>query len=233
MIRRGFLRRRSGKRCRRWRFRRRPRRPNEQSRSTTGRVPFSITPDGGFVMGNPKAKVTIVEYGSLTCPHCRHFAETAYKPLVSEYVRTGKVSYEFRSLILNGIDLAATLVARCGGPSHFFPMTEKLYATQPTWIGKITDARDREAQRLAAGPDDARRRQGHRHYSDRCSARRSRGKGRVLARRASRKRTSLPRWRRRQPMPGSKEHRPSSSTASRYRLDDWATLQPFLKDAGG
>ena len=112
---------------------------------------FSVSPDGGFVMGNPKAKITIVEYGSLTCPHCRHFAETAYKPLVSEYVRTGKASYEFRSLILNGIDLAATLVARCGGPSHFFPMTEKLYATQPTWIGRITDA---ETEKLNALPQD-------------------------------------------------------------------------------
>lgn len=112
---------------------------------------FSTSTDGGFVMGNPKAKVAIVEYGSLTCPHCRHFAETAYKPLVSQYVRTGKVSYEFRSYILNGIDVAATLVARCGGPSHFFPVAEQLYATQPTWIGKITDA---ESARLNALPQD-------------------------------------------------------------------------------
>src|SRR5690348_5148045 len=102
-------------------------------------------------MGNPKAKVAIVEYGSLTCPHCRHFAETAYKPLVSNYVRTGKASYEFRSLILNGIDIAATLVARCGGPSHFFPMAEQLYATQPTWLDKITDA---ESEKLNSLPKE-------------------------------------------------------------------------------
>jgi protein-disulfide isomerase len=112
---------------------------------------FSTSPDGGFVMGNPKARVAIVEYGSLTCPHCRHFAETAYKPLISQYVRTGKASYEFRSYILNGIDVAATLVARCGGPSHFFPVAEQLYATQPTWIGKITDA---ETEKLNALPQD-------------------------------------------------------------------------------
>ena len=112
---------------------------------------FTQTPDGGFRMGNPKAKVAIVEYGSLTCPHCRHFAETAYKPLVSNYVRTGKASYEFRSLILNGIDIAATLVARCGGPAHFFPMAEQLYATQPTWLDKITDA---ESEKLNALPKE-------------------------------------------------------------------------------
>jgi protein-disulfide isomerase len=112
---------------------------------------FSVTPDGGFRMGNPDAKVAVVEYGSLTCPHCRHFAQTALKPLVAQYVRTGKASYEFRSFVLNGIDLAATLVARCGGPAHFFPVVETLYATQPTWIGKITDA---ESEKLNALPQD-------------------------------------------------------------------------------
>src|SRR5580765_657763 len=86
------------------------------------------TADGGFKMGNPNAKIQLVEYGSLTCPHCRHFAETGVKPLIAKYVRTGKASYEYRSLILNGIDVAATLVARCGGPSHFFPMAAQLYA---------------------------------------------------------------------------------------------------------
>ena len=109
------------------------------------------TPDGGFKMGNPYAKIAIIEYGSLTCPHCRRFAETGLKPLIARYVRTGRASYEYRSLILNGIDVAATLVARCGGPSHFFPMAEHLYATQPTWIGKVTDA---ESEKLNALPQE-------------------------------------------------------------------------------
>ncbi|MFL6762978.1 MAG: DsbA family protein [Sphingomicrobium sp.] len=109
----------------------------------------SATPDGGFRMGNPKAKIELVEYGSLTCPHCRHFAETAMKPLLSRYVRTGKATYEYRSFVLNGIDLSATIVARCGGPAHFFPMADALYATQPTWIGRITGA---ESEKLNALP---------------------------------------------------------------------------------
>jgi protein-disulfide isomerase len=107
---------------------------------------FSITADGGFRMGNPKAKIQVVEYGSLTCPHCRHFAETAVKPLVTKYVRTGRASYEYRSLVLNGVDLAATLVARCGGPAHFFPIAEHLYASQPTWIGKLTEDQRQKLQ---------------------------------------------------------------------------------------
>jgi protein-disulfide isomerase len=110
----------------------------------------AMTPGGGFRMGNPKAKVAILEYGSLTCPHCRHFAETALKPLITGYVRSGKASYEFRSFILNGIDVAATLVARCGGPAHFFPIAEQLYATQPAWVGKVTDD---QQQRLQAMPE--------------------------------------------------------------------------------
>ena len=57
----------------------------------------AATPEGGFRMGNPNAKVKLVEYGSLACPHCRHFEETGYKPLVQQYVRTGRVSYEFRN----------------------------------------------------------------------------------------------------------------------------------------
>lgn len=109
------------------------------------------TPDGGFRMGNPKAKIAIVEYGSLTCPHCRHFAETAMQPLLSQYVRNGKATYEYRSMVLNGIDIAATLVARCGGASHFFPVAEELYATQPSWVAKVTDA---ESDKLNALPPE-------------------------------------------------------------------------------
>ena len=110
---------------------------------------FDVTPEGGFRMGNPRAKIAVVEYGSLTCPHCRHFAETAVGPLVSQYVRTGKASYEFRPYILDGVDIAANLVARCNGPASFFPMAADLYATQPLWRARITDA---DIERLGALP---------------------------------------------------------------------------------
>jgi protein-disulfide isomerase len=112
---------------------------------------FSITPEGGFRMGNPKAKVALVEYGSLVCPHCRHFAETGVKPLMAKYVRTGAASYEFRPLILSGVDVAATLIARCGGPSRFFPVAAILYANQPQWLGKINDAQIQQLGSLPQG----------------------------------------------------------------------------------
>ena len=97
----------------------------------------AVTPAGGYVMGNPTAKVKLIEYGSLTCPHCRHFDEEGVAPLVANYVRGGKVSYEFRSYLLNGIDIPATLAAGCGGPGSFFAMLRALYAAQPQWTAKI------------------------------------------------------------------------------------------------
>jgi protein-disulfide isomerase len=103
----------------------------------------SMTREGGFAMGNPDAKVKLVEYGSLACPHCRHFEETGYKPLVQGYVRKGQVSYEFRNLLLNGPDISVSLLTRCAGPAKFFPMSQLVFATQPQWedrIEKMTDA---------------------------------------------------------------------------------------------
>jgi len=96
------------------------------------------TPEGGFRMGNPAARVRLVEYGSLTCPHCAHFSQTGNRPLIDGYVRTGKATYEFRNYVLNGIDVTASLLARCAGPRGFFGMAETLYATQPQWIGRIS-----------------------------------------------------------------------------------------------
>ena len=74
------------------------------------------------------------------------------KTLVANYVRSGKASYEFRPFILNGIDLAATLVARCNGPAHFFPLAERLYATQPEWSGKVGKLPASEQEKLQSLP---------------------------------------------------------------------------------
>ena len=97
------------------------------------------TPEGGFRMGNPGAKVKLIEYGSLACPHCRHFEETGYKPLVAKYVRTGRVSYEFRNLLLNAADISISLLAHCAGPAKFFPMSEVVFAAQPQWETKVAN----------------------------------------------------------------------------------------------
>lgn len=116
----------------------------------------AATPEGGFRMGNPAAKVKLVEYGSLTCGHCAAFAKDGMASLVGTYVRSGKVSYEYRTFILNGLDVAAILVARCGGPGRFFPLADKLYATQDQWKARVRDLTDAQKQALNALPENQR-----------------------------------------------------------------------------
>jgi protein-disulfide isomerase len=116
----------------------------------------AMTPDGGFRMGNPAAPVKLVEYGSLTCPHCAAFAREGEPALVGKYVRTGRVSYEYRNFVLNGVDVVATLLARCGGPGGFFPMVQNLYATQPIWIGRINGLSTAQKGQLKAMPEGQR-----------------------------------------------------------------------------
>jgi protein-disulfide isomerase len=117
---------------------------------------FAATPEGGFRMGNPAAPVKLVEYGSLACPHCRHFEETGYQPLVERYVRSGQVSYEFRNLILNGPDLAIALLTRCSGPGNFFPMSVVVYTTQPEWEKKFAGLSSAEQAELDKMTDEQR-----------------------------------------------------------------------------
>jgi len=109
----------------------------------------ALTPEGGFRMGNPDAKVKLIEYGSLACPHCRHFEETGFAPLVQKYVRTGRVSYEFRNLLINGPDISISLLTRCSGPANFFAMSKYVYDAQPQWQKKLEDMSDADKAALA------------------------------------------------------------------------------------
>ena len=110
------------------------------------------TPEGGYRMGNPAAPVKLVEYGSLTCPHCAHFNASA-KAALEARVRTGKVSFEFRNFVLNGIDVTATLLSRCAAPANYFRLTESLYAAQPQWVGKISGLPQSEKDKLKTLPE--------------------------------------------------------------------------------
>jgi protein-disulfide isomerase len=106
------------------------------------------TAEGGFLMGNPNAKVKIVEFGSMTCPHCREFDEEGAKPLIDNYVKGGNVSYEFRNFVRDPFDVAASLIARCGGATSFFGLTRGLYKDQPSWVGKIQAADPNSMQQI-------------------------------------------------------------------------------------
>jgi protein-disulfide isomerase len=122
--------------------------PNNGDWSTV----VSKTPEGGFVMGNPNAKVKLVEFGSLTCPHCAEFEEEGGKALVDNYVKKGLVSWEFRNFVRDPFDMTATLLARCGGEASFFGLTRNLFADQKEWTGKISAADPAKVQALQAMP---------------------------------------------------------------------------------
>ena len=98
------------------------------------------SPEGGMVMGNPNAPVKVVEYASFTCPACASFSENGTPQLVDKYVKTGQVNLEFRHFLRDPADLAASLVARCGGPTPFFKLTEQLFDTQEQWLGSLQTA---------------------------------------------------------------------------------------------
>jgi protein-disulfide isomerase len=129
--------------------------PARNSSAVDWSTRVAATPEGGFRMGNPAAPVKVVEYGSLTCPHCADFARASKAPLTAR-VRTGRVSYEFRNFILNGIDVTATLLARCNGPSSFFPLTDAFFATQAQWVGKISGIPQAQKEQLKALPEGQR-----------------------------------------------------------------------------
>lgn len=92
----------------------------------------TVTPTrgGSYVIGNPAAKVRLVEYMSYTCPHCGEFAEQGAPLLMRDYVAKGLISFELRNAVRDKLDLAAALAARCGGASRFPGNHEAIFAAQ-------------------------------------------------------------------------------------------------------
>jgi protein-disulfide isomerase len=91
-------------------------------------------PLGEMALGDEKAPVTIIEYASMTCPHCAHFHATTYPVLKTRYIDTGKVRFIFREFPLDQLALAAFMLARCAGPDKYFPMIETLFQQQKEWV---------------------------------------------------------------------------------------------------
>jgi protein-disulfide isomerase len=95
-------------------------------------------PAGDIVLGSDKAPVTIIEYASMTCPHCAHFAATTYPDLKKRYIDTGKVRYIFREFPFDKVAAAAFMLARCasqdGGSDRYMAVVETLFAKQDQWV---------------------------------------------------------------------------------------------------
>jgi protein-disulfide isomerase len=106
------------------------------------------TPEGGFRMGNPNAPVKLVEYGSLSCPHCAEFEEQGGPQLRDKYVKSGQVSWEFRTYLLFGPDAGISALLHCQGESAFFPMVEQLYADQRNWATRLQSMPPEQMQQI-------------------------------------------------------------------------------------
>lgn len=100
----------------------------------------ATTPAGGYRIGNPEAAIKLVEYGSLTCGACANFAAQGMPPLIDRYVKSGKVSFEFRNFVRDPADMAAALLSRCAAPAAYFALTDRYFKSQQRWIGRIQAA---------------------------------------------------------------------------------------------
>jgi protein-disulfide isomerase len=88
--------------------------------------------DAEMSLGNPAAKVTVVEYASDTCPHCARFGEEVFPAFKAKYVDTGKVRYVFREFLTPPVNVAAAgfLLARCSGKDNYFKVVDAEFRAQ-------------------------------------------------------------------------------------------------------
>lgn len=95
-----------------------------------------ILPD--VVLGKEDAPVTMIEYASFTCSHCRDFHNENFAKLKSEYIDTGKVKFIQRDVYFDAVGLWAGVLAHCGGDSRYYPVADMLFEEQETWLAAKT-----------------------------------------------------------------------------------------------
>jgi protein-disulfide isomerase len=115
----------------------------------------SLTADAGYLMGNPDAPIKLIEYGSLTCPHCAKLAMDGFSKLKDDYVASGRVSFEFRSYAIHPQDVPLTVLASCGEPEAFIPRAEQIYGNFNQIVSTPEEGLQRAQQALSL-PDNQR-----------------------------------------------------------------------------
>ena len=91
-------------------------------------------PLGEMSLGDANAPITVIEYASMTCPHCAHFSMTTFPELKKRYIDTGKVRFIFREFPLDTLAAAGFMLARCAGPEKYEAIIETLFAKQNDWV---------------------------------------------------------------------------------------------------
>lgn len=121
-------------------------------------APTGLTLLDDVVMGSPDAPVTVYEYSSFTCPHCKSFHLDVLPQFKADYIDTGKVRLVYREVYFDRPGLWAALVARCGGDMRYFGIVDMLFQKQRDWIGDgqgPTIAANLRGIGLASGLTDA------------------------------------------------------------------------------
>lgn len=92
----------------------------------------AVVNDDDMVMGNPKAKITVVEYASASCSHCAAFAIDVFPAFKAKYIDTGQVKYVFREVLTEPVQLAAAgfILARCTGKQNYFKTLDGVFHAQ-------------------------------------------------------------------------------------------------------
>ena len=90
-------------------------------------------PLGDIVLGNKDAKVTIIEYASMTCSHCATFHEKTWPALKQKWVDTGKVRFILREFPLDPLATAGFMLARCSGNDKYYAIVDLLFSQQKNW----------------------------------------------------------------------------------------------------
>ena len=117
-----------------------------------------------LVLGKADAPVTIIEYASMTCPHCANFHKTTYPALKTKYIDTGKVRFIFREFPLDELAVAASMLARCAGGEKSIALIDVLFASQDKWavrepipvllqIAKQAGFTEKSLRRVPEGPE--------------------------------------------------------------------------------
>lgn len=107
---------------------------NQPETATPADVAAEVIPaDEWFTLGDPKAKVTLIEYGALTCPHCALWNQEVMPLLKKNYIDNGKVFYVFRMFARGEPDGLAEKMARCAPREKYFAMVDTIFSNQQKW----------------------------------------------------------------------------------------------------
>ncbi|WP_099864932.1 DsbA family protein [Pararhizobium haloflavum] len=100
---------------------------------------FEAGPLPEQAFGEEDAPITVIEYASLTCGHCRNFHLTTWPELKEKYVDTGKVRFVIREFPLDPRASAGFMLARCAGEDKWYPTVDLLYRSAESWT-QVADA---------------------------------------------------------------------------------------------